>query len=68
LEEVVNDEQLQSRNMFITHDHPTAGTIKMIGSPLKLSRTPVEIKHHPPNPGEHQEEIMDRIGMNKTTN
>jgi crotonobetainyl-CoA:carnitine CoA-transferase CaiB-like acyl-CoA transferase len=68
LEEVVADEQLQSRNMFITHDHPTAGSIKMIGSPLKLSRTPVEIKHHPPNPGEHQEEIMDRIGMNKTTN
>jgi len=65
LEEVVNDEQLQSRNMFITHDHPTAGPIKMIGSPLKLSRTPVEIKHHPPNPGEHQAEIMDRIDMNK---
>lgn len=66
LEEVVNDEQLQSREMFITHEHPTAGTIKMIGSPLKLSRTPIEIKHHPPNPGEHQEEIMARIGMNKT--
>lgn len=68
LAEVVNDKQLQSRDMFITHDHPTAGPIKMIGSPLKLSRTPVEIKHHPPNPGEHQEEIMERIGMNKTKN
>ena len=67
LEEIVSDKQLQSRNMFITHDHPTAGTIKMIGSPLKLSRTPVEIKRRPPNPGEHQEEIMGRIGMNKTT-
>lgn len=66
LEDVVNDTQLQSRNMFITHDHPTAGPIKMIGSPLKLSRTPVEIKRHPPNPGEHQNEIMDRISMNKT--
>ena len=66
LEEVANDEQLQSRNMFITHNHPTAGPIKMIGSPLKLSRTPVEIKHHPPNPGEHQVEIMARIDTNKT--
>lgn len=68
LEEVVDDEQLKSRDMFITHEHPTAGMIKMIGSPLKLSRTPIQIKHHPPNPGEHQEEIMERIGTNKTNN
>lgn len=68
LEEVVNDEQLRSRNMFITQEHPTAGTIKMIGSPLKLSRTPVEYNHHPPNPGEHQKEILKRVGLNKTNN
>lgn len=63
LEEVVNDKQLQSRNMFITQDHPTAGRIRMIGSPLKLSRTPVQMKYHPPNPGEHNEEIMHRLAM-----
>lgn len=68
LKEVVNDKQLQSRNMFVTLDHPTAGSIKMIGSPLKLSRTPVQMKRHPPNPGEHNEEIMNRLGMNQTTN
>ena len=65
LEEVVLDEQLIAREMFITHEHPTAGTIKMISSPLKLSRTPIKIKHHPPNPGEHQEEIMARIASKK---
>jgi crotonobetainyl-CoA:carnitine CoA-transferase CaiB-like acyl-CoA transferase len=59
--EVVQDEQLNARNMFITHDHPTAGPIKMIGSPLKLSRTPVEYKHHPPDPGEHNDEILGTI-------
>lgn len=68
LDEVVNDKQLQSRNMFITQDHPTAGQIRMIGSPLKLSRTPVQMKYHPPNPGEHNEEIMNRLGMEQTTN
>nr|WP_218843242.1 CoA transferase [Sporosarcina sp. JAI121] len=68
LNDVVNDKQLQSRNMFITQDHPTAGPIKMIGSPLKLSRTPVQMKYHPPNPGEHNEEIMNRLGMNQPTN
>lgn len=61
LEQVVNDAQLQAREMIITQEHPTAGRIRMIGSPLKLSRTPVKMKYHPPNPGEHQEEIMNRL-------
>lgn len=58
LEQVYNDPQLQAREMFIETEHPTAGTIKMIGSPLKLSRTPVTVRHHPPNKGEHNEEIL----------
>ena len=63
LKEVVQDKQLQARNMFITKKHPTAGSIRMIGSPLKLSRTPVEYKYHPPNPGEHQTEIMSQLTL-----
>ncbi len=61
LEAVVNDAQLQARNMFIEQEHPTAGTIKMIGSPLKLSRTPVTMRHHPPSPGEHNDEIIGNL-------
>ncbi len=68
LKEVINDKQLHARNMIIEQDHPTAGRIKMIGSPLKLSRTPVQMKYHPPNPGEHNEEILNRLGMDKLTN
>ncbi|QBP41286.1 CaiB/BaiF CoA transferase family protein [Paenisporosarcina antarctica] len=66
IEQVVNDPQLAARNMFIEHDHPTAGKIKMIGSPLKLSRTPVNMKHHPPNPGEHNDEILGRLSSSKS--
>lgn len=61
IEEVVNDPQLQAREMFIDYDHPTAGAIKMIGSPLKLSRTPVKVKHHPPDAGEHNQSILNRF-------
>lgn len=59
LKEVVNDEQLQARNMIVEHEHPRAGTIKMIGSPLKLSRTSVTIERHPPEIGEHNDEIIE---------
>lgn len=56
LEEVYDDPQLQERGMFVNMNHPTAGPIEMIGSPLKLSRTPVALKHPPPNMGEHNNE------------
>lgn len=61
IKQVSEDPQLHARNMFIDYKHPTAGTIKMIGSPLKLSRTPVSIRHHPPNLGEHTEDILNKL-------
>lgn len=65
LEEVVNDPQLQAREMFVQIDHPVAGIVQMIGSPLKLSRTPVNIFRHPPEVGEHDEEIQEQFKLNK---
>ncbi|GAB3042695.1 CaiB/BaiF CoA transferase family protein [Virgibacillus ainsalahensis] len=58
IDEVAKDPQLHARDMFIDATHPTAGSIKMIGNPLKLSRTPVQVRHHPPDAGEHNEEIL----------
>jgi crotonobetainyl-CoA:carnitine CoA-transferase CaiB-like acyl-CoA transferase len=61
LQEVMDDPQLHARDMFLQTEHPTAGHINMVGSPLKLSRTPVTLRHHPPNAGEHNEEILRAI-------
>lgn len=58
LAEVHQDPQLNHRHMFVDFDHPTAGPIQVIGSPLKLSRTPVTYRHYPPDHGEHNEEIL----------
>lgn len=63
--EVAGDPQLHSRDMFVDYNHPSAGEIKMIGSPLKLSRTPVSIRQHPPDAGEHNEEILSKLKNNK---
>ncbi|MCP8617293.1 CaiB/BaiF CoA transferase family protein [Salirhabdus salicampi] len=60
--ELISDPQLQSREMFIAAEHPTAGNIHMIGSPINLSRTGVQYKQHPPNPGEHTQEVLTSIG------
>lgn len=68
IDEVANDPQLNERNMFIDAEHPTADDIRMIGSPLKLSRTPVNISQHPPDAGEHTHEILDQLGISKLKN
>lgn len=60
MDEVTKDPQLQARDMFIETKHPVAGMVQMIGSPLKLSRTPVTVRHHPPKVGEHNEEILGK--------
>ncbi|MFC4025295.1 CaiB/BaiF CoA transferase family protein [Oceanobacillus longus] len=59
--EVSVDPQLQEREMFIDYEHPTAGMVKVVGSPIKLSRTPVKYKLHPPDIGEHNVEIQAKF-------
>ncbi|SFB16282.1 Crotonobetainyl-CoA:carnitine CoA-transferase CaiB [Lentibacillus halodurans] len=68
IDEVANDPQLSERNMFINAEHPTAGGIQMIGSPLKLSRTPANVNRHPPDAGEHTETILEQLGLTKSKN
>lgn len=65
LQELFSDEQVKAREMVKEIPHPTAGSIRLVGSPLKLSRTPVEIKRHPPLAGEHTEEVLKEIGITK---
>jgi formyl-CoA transferase len=56
--EMVADPQVQAREMFVDYDHPTYGTLKVTGTPLKLSETPARIERLAPVPGEHNEEIF----------
>jgi crotonobetainyl-CoA:carnitine CoA-transferase CaiB-like acyl-CoA transferase len=65
MEDLFKDPQVQARNMLIEMQHPTAGNIKLVGSPLKLSRTPVEMKTYPPLYNEHTGEILSKIGFTK---
>ena len=58
LQQVYDDPQVRSRGMRIELPHPTAGSVPLVGSPIKLSRTPVEYRSAPPTLGEHTEEVL----------
>lgn len=60
LDETLNDPHVQHRGLIIEMEHPL-GVIKMLGSPLHLSETPVTYRRRPPLLGEHTEEIISGL-------
>lgn len=63
LDRVFSDPQVLERGMVADVPHPTAGSFKMVASPMKLAGTPCEIERHPPLLGEHTEEILrEKLG------
>ena len=66
LEDVFGDPHVEAREMVVRMDHPLDGGagVALIGSPMKLSGTPVEYRHPPPLLGEHTEAVLrDRLGL-----
>ena len=57
---VLNDPQVQARQMVQEVEHLSAGTIKLVGPVVKLSATPAEILTAPPPLGSDTEEILNR--------
>ncbi|GAC1559757.1 MAG: CaiB/BaiF CoA-transferase family protein [Ktedonobacteraceae bacterium] len=53
--QVFQDPQIQARGLVWECEHPTAGTIKLAGSPLRLSETPTRLYKAPPLLGEDNE-------------
>ena len=57
------DAQVQARNMMVELEHPTAGRIKHIGVPVKLSRTPGSVRQPAPTLGQHTDEVLTELGL-----
>jgi len=67
IDRVFADPQVLARQMLVGMEHAAIGPIKLVGSPMKLSETPVQYRIPPPLLGEHTEEILrDVLGYDKT--
>ncbi|WP_343620978.1 CoA transferase, partial [Ralstonia sp.] len=58
LDEVFENEQVQARGLRVDLPHPSAGTVKLVGSPVKMSATPPKAASHPPLLGEHTDAVL----------
>ena len=58
LEQVFQEPQAVARGLKIELDHPLAGKVSLVRSPMRFSATPIEHKTPPPLLGQHTEEVL----------
>ena len=59
--EVFDHPQVQARAMAIDMPHPTAGSVKLVRSPMRLSATPALAERAPPLLGQHTDEVLREL-------
>ena len=62
LADVFGDPQVRHREMLLEMPHPTLGSIKQTGLPVKFSATPGGLDQPPPLLGEHNRQILTGLG------
>ncbi len=62
MDEVFADPQVRHLGMAAAVEHPTLGPIKIVGQPIKLSRTPAEIHTATAELGEHTDVVLGELG------
>ena len=60
VDRVVKNEQVVAREMILEVEHPVAGTTRVPGIPIKLSRTPGEIRMAAPVLGADTEKLLNQ--------
>lgn len=65
--DVFDDPHVKARGLQIAMQHPQAGAVPLVASPIRLSDTPVTYRHTPPQLGQHTDEVLTRhLGLTPT--
>jgi crotonobetainyl-CoA:carnitine CoA-transferase CaiB-like acyl-CoA transferase len=61
ISEALESEEVRARGIVREVDHPTAGPLPLIASPLRLTGTPVAPPTPPPLLGQHTDEVLGHL-------
>jgi crotonobetainyl-CoA:carnitine CoA-transferase CaiB-like acyl-CoA transferase len=61
--EALSDPQVAARNMIEDVEHAVLGSMKVLGTPIKLSDTASSIRSAPPTLGQHTDAVLGELGL-----
>ena len=61
IDQILEDPHVMARGIIKAVEHQTAGTVRLPGFPVKLSRTPGTVRMSAPLLGEHNEEVLTQL-------
>jgi len=62
VDQALQHPQVLARGMVAELDHPTAGRLRAVASPVKLSSHPPTVRTAPPAQGEHTDAVLGQMG------
>ncbi len=61
-EDVINDPQAEANRFFVDLQHPRAGEVKYVASPVRFRQNPASLRTTAPELGQHTEELLLELG------
>ncbi|MFL5296221.1 MAG: CaiB/BaiF CoA transferase family protein [Phenylobacterium sp.] len=61
LDDLPSDPHLKAVDFFQTYEHPQMGGYRQMRPPVKFSKSPANIRRHPPGLGEHTDEVLGAL-------
>jgi len=61
LDDLPSDPHLQAVDFFQTYEHPQLGGYRLMRPPVTFSKSPANIRRHPPGLGEHTDEVLAEV-------
>ena len=59
--DILNSPQLRARGMVVEREHPSVGTLRLVGSPIQFDGRNHTAARPPPLRGQHRDQILDSI-------
>ena len=61
-QELLDDPQVVANDLQVSVEHSLVGTVHMVGAPLQMSETPLQVQGPSPALGQHSDEILSSLG------
>jgi len=61
-EQALHDPQVRANQMVVDIDRPGVGSLRVLGTAVRLSRTSSSLRLPPPLLGEHTDEVLEQLG------